>query len=135
MMLGLANFVGYTVVYSTIGGDAKNGGIDRPGEGSPVKYMLQGDFLHGAKGGDKCEVSKGVWIYSYIHSITIWPTIAAVLLSILTLARPHIIATMREESFVSGQTLIAVFSTVMVFIVGVMTIWFIVEFVRKLTAS
>lgn len=134
MMLGLANFVGYTVVYSIIDGDARNGYIKAGEKGEAPTYVVRGHFLHGAAGAEKA-VPRGVWIYSFIHSITIWPTIAAVLLSMLTLARPHIIATMREESIVSGQTLIAVFSTVVVFIVGVMTIWFIVEFVRRMNGA
>lgn len=124
MILGVGNFVVYTVAYGYIGGDACNGEI-RNGQ-----YYVRGHFLRHPTGMDR-EVSGGVWIYSYLHSISIWPTIAAVLLSTLTLARPHIIATMKE-GVISGQTLFAVFTTVVVLIVGAMTAWFIADFVREL---
>jgi len=124
MVLGLGNFVAYTAVYNYIGGDACNGQIRAD------RYYVRGHFLRYPEGMDH-QVSLGVWIYSYLHSISIWPTIAAVLLSTLTLARPHIIATMKEGP-ISGQTLIAVFATVIVLIVGAMTAWFIADFVREL---
>ena len=122
---GLANFIVYTVAYSYIGGDARNGQV-RSG-----KYYVGGHFIHGLDG-QFAEVPKGVWIYSYLHSISIWPTIAAVLLSTLVMARPHIIATMKE-GVVSGQTLIAIFATVIILLVGAMTTWFIADFIRTLS--
>lgn len=124
IVLGLANFVAYTIAYSYIGGDAQNGQI-RDG-----KYYVAGHFIHELEG-RRCEVPRGVWIYSYLHSISIWPTVAALLLSTLTLARPHIIATMKE-GFISGHTLITVFTTVIVLIVGAMTAWFVIDFLREL---
>ncbi len=127
MALGLCNFVGYTIAYGYIGGDAKNGHI------SEGKYYVRGHFIHGPEG-QIAQVGQGVWIYSYLHSISIWPTIAAVLLSMLILARPHIIATMKE-GMISGQTLITVFSTVVVLIVITMTAWFVMDFVRSLSRA
>ncbi|NLX06434.1 MAG: hypothetical protein GXY33_14950 [Phycisphaerae bacterium] len=124
IVLGLCNFAAYTVVYSYIGGDARNGGVE------DGHFYVGGHFIHGVDGEDRI-VSKGIWIYSYLHSITIWPTVAALLVSTLVLARPHIIATMRE-GVVGGQTLIAVFSTVIVLISGAMTAWFLADFVREL---
>jgi len=124
IILGLGNFVAYTVAYSYIGGDARNGYIQ------DGRYYVQGHYIHGLEG-SRSEVSPGTWIYSYIHSITIWPTIAAVLLGTLILARPHIIATMKE-GFVSGPTLITVFATVIVLVVGAMTVWFVIDFISTL---
>jgi len=123
--VGLCNFVAYTIAYSFIGGDAVNGQITDEG------YYVRGHFIHGPEG-QVARVSRRVWIYSYLHSISIWPTIAAVLLSMLVLARPHIIATMKE-GLVSGQTLITIFSTVLVLVVGAMTAWFVMDFIRSLS--
>ncbi|MFA5863823.1 MAG: hypothetical protein WC975_03960 [Phycisphaerae bacterium] len=127
IFLGLANFVSYTVVYGYIGGDAKNGEV-RDG-----RYFVRGHFIH-IHFNDRereTEVSRGTWIYSYLHSISILPTMAAIIVSMLILARPHIIATMKE-GFIGGQTLITIFATVVILIVGAITTWFILDFIRDL---
>ena len=130
IFLGLANFVSYTIAYGYIGGDAKNGEI-RDGQ-----YFVRGHFIHFRQhpNGNETEVSRGVWIYSYIHSITIPPTVAAMIISTLLLARPHIIATMRE-GVIGGQTLITIFMTVVILFVGVITIWFILDFITNLASA
>jgi hypothetical protein len=71
-------------------------------------------------------------MYSYIHSISILPTMAAIILCTLMLARPHIIATMKE-GFVGGQTVITIFATVVILVVGAVTTWFILDFIHDLT--
>jgi hypothetical protein len=129
IFLGLTNFVSYTVIYSYIGGDAKNGEI---AEG---RYYVRGNFIHVSNYGkeeNKSEVSRTVWMYSYIHSISILPTMASIILCTLILARPHIIATMKE-GFVGGQTVITIFATVVILVVGVITTWFILDFIHDLT--
>jgi hypothetical protein len=130
IFLGLANFVSYTITYGYIGGDAKNGEI-RNGQ-----YFVRGHFIHFRQNpdGNETEVSRRVWMYSYIHSITIPMTVAAIIVSTLLLARPHIIATMRE-GMIGGQTLITIFMTVVILIVGVMTVWFILDFFTNLHAA
>ncbi len=129
IILGLGNFVAYTAAYSCIGGDARNGYIDNG------TYYVSGHHMHvESLDGRTTPVSAATWIYSYIHSISIWPTMAAIIVSTLILARPHIIATMREGP-VSGQTLIAVFCTVIILIAGAMTVWFIAEFISKLRGA
>ncbi len=127
IFLGLANFICYTISYSYIGGDAQNGHIE------DGRYYVRGHFIRDIHGRDT-EVSRGVWIYSAIHSITIWPTIAMVVLSTLVMARPHIIATMKE-GFVSGQTLITIFSTVVILLVGAVTLWFILDLFGELSRA
>lgn len=124
--LGVANFVAYTVAYSFIGGDAHNGEI-RDG-----KYYVKGHFLHGPDG-KELPVSRALWIYSYIHSISIWPSIAAVLICNMILARPHIIATMKE-GLVSGSTFVTVIITLLTFLTLVATLYFTLEFIRALNA-
>jgi len=123
--LGIGNFVGYTVAYAYIGGDAHNGEI-RDG-----KHYVAGHFLHGRVGAE-CEVPRGVWIYSYLHSISIWPSIAAVLICNMILARPHIIATMKE-GFISGGTFVTVVITLLSFLTLVATVAFTLEFISELS--
>jgi hypothetical protein len=122
--LGIANFIAYTVSYWYVGGDAHNGEV-REGV-----YYVRGHFLHGAVGAER-PVSRGLWIYSYLHSISIWPSIAAVLISNMILARPHIIATMKE-GFISGPTFVTVVITLLSFLTLVATLVFALQFIGEL---
>lgn len=124
IILGLGNFLIYAVVYAIIGGDAPNGYI----EGGT--YHIRGHFVHRTTGFEQ-EVPRWVWIYSYIHSISIWPSIAAVLLAMLILARPHIVATY-HRGLIKGTTLVIVMATVIVLVTSVIMLAFIVDFVRAL---
>src|SRR5437773_1149276 len=80
---GLLNFLGYTIVYAELGGDAKNGGygrfIDEDGR-QQLGYYIRGHFIRG-QGGQSKGVAPWVWIYSYLHSISLWPTQAAMVIS------------------------------------------------------
>ncbi len=127
IFLGMVNFVVYTITYSYIGGDAKNGEIKNG------KYYVRGHFLRFPEGRNT-EVSREVWIYSYLHSISIWPTVAAVIISTLILARPHIIATM-QDTIISGQTFIMIFITVVILLAGTITLRFVFDFVRELSGG
>lgn len=98
--LGLMNFVVYTFFYWSFQGDASNGFI-RDGQ-----YFLKGHFLRVPHGQASEPVTRGVWIYSYLHSITIWPTAGAMVIAMLILARPHIIATINADSFFDGRLLV-----------------------------
>lgn len=123
---GLANFLSYAVVYAYIKGDAANGYIDSEG-----RYFVRGHFIWGPEG-QKQEVSRWVWIYSYAHSITIWPTVACTLLPMLVLARPLILAAF-PEGMVRGSTLVGIIATVIVIATGLLTAFFTIDFVRTLT--
>jgi len=124
--LGLGNFVFYTLAYWYLGGDAPNGSA---GDGM---YYLRGHFLWARAGKVSDPVSRGVWLYSYVHSISIWPTIAAVLVSMLILARPHIIATIKTDAPVRGNTFVAICITVIVLLTGATTTFFILDFIKAL---
>jgi hypothetical protein len=130
IFLGLLNFVAYTLVYAELGGDARNGYIGRSPEGDR-EYYVGGHFIRGSEG-QFSPVPAWVWIYSYIHSISIWPTEAAVLVCLLILARPHIIATMREGGLMRGSTFIAVCSTIVILLASALTVWFAIRFVIEL---
>ncbi len=125
IIFGLGNFLIYAVVYAIIGGDAQNGGISDDGT-----YFVRGHHVHRLQGYEQ-EVSRGVWIYSYIHSISIWPSIAAVLLAMLILARPHIVATY-HRGIIKGTTLVTIMATVIVLVTSIIMLAFIVDFVRAL---
>jgi len=124
ILIGLINFLAYTVAYAYIKGDATNGKIENG------RYYVGGHFIHFAEGRMQ-EVSRGVWIYSYAHSISIWPTIAMVLLALLALARPLIIAAY-GDSRVSGATLVGVIATQIVVVMGLFTAFFTIDFIRNL---
>jgi hypothetical protein len=126
IVLGLFNCLVFTVVYAYMGGDARNGEILEDGT-----YTVRGHFIH-TREGKPTRVRRGAWIYSYIHSISIWPTQAAVLVAMLVLARPHIIATMKEDSLISGPVFVTVSITIIVLVVSVSTLWFILGFMAQL---
>lgn len=127
IILGLGNFLVYAVVYAIIGGDAPNGYIKNV-DGQFV-YYVRGHFVHRQIGYEQ-DVPRWVWLYSYIHSISIWPSIAAVLLAMLTLARPHIMATY-QKGIMTGTTLVTVMATVIVLVTSAVMILFIVDFIRS----
>ena len=118
-MIGLANFMAYSILYMFIGGEAVNGTV-RIVEGQ-TKYYLQADK----------EVSRGVYIYSGVHSISIWVTVAAVMLAMLTLAKERIVSSMRS-AIVRGRTFITILATVITLTTAVITIWFVLHFCRRL---
>ncbi len=125
IILGLTNFIIYATVYAIIGGDAQNGGIREDGT-----CYVRGHHVHRLQGYEQA-VPRGVWIYSYVHSISIWPSIATVLLAMLVLARPHILATY-QHGVMKGTTVVTVMATVIVFVTTIIMIWFIVAFLSEL---
>ena len=126
IILGLANFVSYTLVYGYLQGDAKNGAVE------DGQYYLRGHFIRERAGLRSEDVGRTIWIYSYVHSISIWPTIGAVLVAMFILARPHIIATMKSDATIRGPTFITVCITVIVLVTGASTFYFILSFFSAL---
>jgi len=134
---GLLNFLAYTVVYAELGGDAKNGYYRPPAaaeEDEPPGFYIKGHFIRTA-GGQEKRVSKGTWVYSYLHSISLWPTQGAMVICMMILARPHIIATMRENPLINGQTFITVVITVTALLCSVMTLMFTLDLIRVLSSA
>ncbi len=128
IVLGLGNFLLYTILYLFIGGDAINGWVraEPPGPDgvAPLHYYL-------GQGGHFIEVGRAVWIYSALHSISVWLTVGAVLLAMLTLAKDRIITALRP-SLLRGRTVITILATVITLIVGVFTVWFTLHMIRHL---
>ena len=128
ILLGLGNFLVYAIIYASIGGDAPNGEIRTDLATGQRVYYVKGHFIHRLIGYEQ-DVPRWVWMYSFIHSISIWPSIAAVLLAMLALARPHIIATY-QNGMMTGATLVTVLATTIVIITSLIMISFIIEFVQ-----
>jgi hypothetical protein len=122
IMLGLANFFIYAIAYMFIGGEAVNGWV-RVIDGQ-ARYFLQSGR----------EVSRAVYIYSGVHSTSIWITVAAVMLAMLTLAKDRIVSSM-HSAVVRGRTFITILATIITMTAVVITIWFILQFVSRLTHS
>jgi len=120
ILIGLANFFAYTLLYMFMGGEAVNGRVTLGPDGM-MWYSLTDDR----------PVSRAEFLYSGIHSISIWPTVAAILLAMLTLAKDRIVSEMRA-SIVRGRTFITVLATLIAFSMVVITIWFVLNFTRKL---
>ena len=119
ILIGLANFLAYTILYVFIGGEAVNGRVvEADGQ---LHYYLQS--WH--------QVGYGEFLYSGIHSISIWVTVAAVMLAMLTLAKDRVVSSM-HSTIVNGRTLMTILATVIALTMAVITIWFILKFARTL---
>jgi hypothetical protein len=131
--LGLVNFLIYTLTYAGLGGDAHNGRrvlVEREDGTKEWAYLVRGHFIHSLSGAER-EVGRQAWIYSYLHSISVPLTSGAMIISMLILARPHILATMRG-GWISGQTLVTAFGTIVVLITCGATILFTWNFLAEL---
>ncbi|MFN0135270.1 MAG: hypothetical protein ACKVS9_04040 [Phycisphaerae bacterium] len=131
--IGMLNFVAYTVLYAAMGGDAHNGErryVTTPEGNKREAYFVRGHFLRTVEGRER-EVSRGWWIYSYLHSISVLATSGAMIISMLVLARPHIMATMRD-GWVSGQTIVVAFGTIVLLLTVVTVAMFAWDFSDQL---
>jgi hypothetical protein len=121
ILIGLANFLAYTLVYMYIGGEAVNGFVEKTARGG-FKYVLQSGH----------QASHGTFLYSGIHSISIWVTVAAIMLAMLTLAKERIVSSM-HSTVVRGRTFITILATIISFTTTIITIWFIIQFADRLS--
>jgi hypothetical protein len=119
ILIGLANFLAYSIAYTFIGGEAVNGSVVL--DHGKYRYYLQSEI----------EVSRATFIYSGVHSISIWVTVAAIMLAMLTLAKERIASSMRS-TIIRGRTLITVLATVISLATTVITIWFVLQFAHRL---
>ncbi len=130
----MINILGYTLIYAALGGDAHNGtrsiSLDPDGRVTEA-FFLRGHHLSSPHGRPR-EVTRATWIYSYLHSISIPLTAGAMIISMLILARPHILATMRD-GWISGETFVVAFATIIILSSAAVTFFFTWEFVTQLT--
>ena len=146
IFIGLINFLAYTIVYAELGGDARNGGVEikKTVDGSPVLdakgqpekvYYIKGHFIRSGAAGERSNVHRYTWIYSYLHSISIWPTQGVLMICMLILAQPHVIATMRESSWMRGATFISVAITLVAVVYTAMSVWFLIGFIAEMRGA
>jgi len=136
IVLGAVNFLAYTLTYAALGGDSHNGQRQRVTSaegGERWAYFVRGHFIHSLSGRER-EVSRGVWVYSYLHSISVLLTSGAMIISMLVLARPHILATMRG-GWIAGPTFVAALGTVVVLVTLAATLLFVWHFVEALASK
>lgn len=134
--VGALNFLIYTATYSALGGDAHNGEVQKivAADGSMrVAYVVRGHFIRSLHG-QEAEVSRRAWIYSYLHSISMFVTSAAMIISMLVLARPHIVATMRD-GWIGGRTFVIALGVLVGLVTAVAVVAFALNFANQLAAS
>ncbi|MGE0481637.1 MAG: hypothetical protein AB7Q17_14320 [Phycisphaerae bacterium] len=135
MFLGFVNFLLYALLYASLGGDAPNGHAEHvvrdDGTRAPA-YFVRGHFLRTLTGKER-EVSRSWWIYSYVHSISVLLTSGAMVVSMLVLARPHILAVM-QDSWIRGPTFILAFGGLVSAATVVAVLMFTWDFVEQLLA-
>ncbi|MGD8452069.1 MAG: hypothetical protein PVJ57_09650 [Phycisphaerae bacterium] len=134
--VGLVNFLAYTLGYAIIGGDAHNGyrrQVTATDGTTRQAYFVRGDHVR-SLAGRETQVSRSLWIYSYLHSITVPLTSGALIISMLVLARPHIIATMRH-GWISGQTFVTAFGTIVILATVSATVLLVGHFVAEMGGS
>ncbi len=125
-MLGLLNFAAYTVGYACVGGDAINGHVRIEPDSGVMHYFM-------IRSGVYKEVDRGLWLYSATHATSVWPTMGAVLLSMLTLAKDRITSAMRS-TILRGRTMMTLLAGLIVLISVAMTAYFICHTLGQLSS-
>ncbi len=123
ILIGLLNFLAYAILYLWFDGEAINGSVVRAADGS-LSYFLR------SPRDEAITVSLAVYLYSGIHSISIWVTVGAVMLAMLTLAKDRIVLSM-HSAVVRGRTFITVLATIITLIIIAMTILFTLRFTSR----
>ena len=123
ILIGLGNFLAFSILYVFIGGEAISGAIHRDAMGQATYYIKtpqQQDL----------PVSRAVYIYSGIHCISFWVTVGAVQLATLTLAKDRIVSSMRS-TIVRGRTFITILATIITLTTAVIALWFVLQFASR----
>ncbi|MBS3734864.1 MAG: hypothetical protein KGY99_08040 [Phycisphaerae bacterium] len=120
--VGLVNFLLYGISYAWFYGEAIHGWTE----------VVDGQRIYHLQSGRT--VSREVFIASGIHSISIWPTVAAIMLAMLTLAKERISSSMRR-AVVRGRALITVLAVVVALGTGLLTWRFTQRFVHQFEVS
>jgi len=116
--IGMANFLAYTIGYTVVGGESVRGHVYEVKGSGAFHYELDSDK----------EVSRTKFIYIGIHSISIWVTVAAVMLAMLTMAKDRIADSMRDAAM-RGRTFCTILAIVVLVSMTGLTFLFVREFV------
>lgn len=127
ILIGMTNFLAYTVSYSIIGGEAVLGSVEYDTAKNKVVYHL-------TPKGKPEGVHRDMFIYSGIHSISIWPTVMAVMLAMLTLAKDRIAGSVRS-SVVTGRSLISILAVIISISTAGLTFLFLRQFMTLLSQA
>ena len=119
ILIGLGNFLAYSIVYWLIGGEAFNGHTAKDFAG--LHYYLQTGK----------EVGPWVFLYSGIHSISIWPTVAAIMLSMLTLAKDRIVFSANTKA-ARSRLMVTLLAVLIGLATAMMTVIFVHQFSGRL---
>ena len=124
ILIGLGNFLAFVIAYFCLAGEALHGHIED--WGGDFRYFLESDpdVIR--------EVSRGVFIYSGVHSISIWLTVGAVMLAMLTLAKERIASSMRV-TIIRGRTLLTILATVITISIAIVIAITTRNFVQNFT--
>jgi small-conductance mechanosensitive channel len=125
ILIGLVNFLAFAVAWFAIGGDAIGGRVVLEPGGARTYYLK-------SPGQPDAPVSRAVFVYSGVHCISIWITVAAVMLAMLTLAKDRIVSSMRS-TIMHGRMLITILAVVITLTICVITYLFILEFAGHLS--
>ena len=119
ILIGLANFLAYSILYAYFYGEAVNG----------VIKVIDGQERYFLQSGR--EVGRWVFIYSGVHSISIWPTVAAIMLAMLTVAKDRILGS-TQTSIAKGRATITLVAVVIAVVCCIMTFVFTHNFVERM---
>lgn len=119
IILGMVNFLAYAVAYAVVGGESVRGKVyEDPQTGRRVYYLDSGK-----------EVGHDAFLYMGIHSITIWVTVAAIMLSMLTLAKDRVADSMQSAAM-RGRTFCTVMAVLIGFCTAGLTFLYVREFIE-----
>jgi len=128
ILLGLANFLAYTVVYFVLAGEAIHGGVGiDPADPAGRMYFV----LDRGNPQQVQQVSPAVWMYSALHTISIPVTVGAVLLAMLTIAKDRIVSSLRSSA-VRGRALITLLAAVVTICSLAWIAWFLYRMISQL---
>ena len=121
ILIGLGNFLAYVIVYTIIYGEAVNGTIWIEPDGRHTYALQSGREFS----------SRWVFLLSGVHSISIWPTVAAIMLAMLTLAKDRI-TSMSHSTVERGRTLMTTLAVLIAICTAVLTALFTRQFLHTL---
>ena len=127
--MGLANFAAYIIGYMYVGpggGDAMNGKVIRDVANPQDWHYYVGRM------GNLYEVDQGRWIYSAVHSSSIFPTMAAVMLAMLTLAKDRVVSAVRP-TVTRGRMVLTLVAGLITMMAVAMTAYFVGHTIRCLS--
>ncbi len=119
IIIGLLNFLAYGIGYWILWGEALHGDHVLLPDGTTA-YLLNPHSK---------EVSRGEFIYSGIHSLSIYITVGAVMLAMLTLAKERIVSS-AARTILRGRTWLTVTATIITVSMVISTIVGSVRFAR-----